>query len=105
MARVRASQASKTRSRSSRQSLSKASGTGRIPSLADVGTMHREIRTVLGDLMGVEAAGTVRILYGGSMNAGNAADLLTIDDVDGGLVGGASLTASAFVPIIEAAAR
>jgi len=82
-----------------------AIGTGRIPSMADVGAMHREIRAVLAELLGAARAGTVRILYGGSMNAGNAADLLAVPDVDGGLVGGASLTAAAFVPIIEAAAE
>jgi triosephosphate isomerase len=81
-----------------------AIGTGRIPSLEDVGTMHGAIRRDLVDLLGVERAAKVRILYGGSMNAGNAADLLAVLDVDGGLVGGASLTAEAFVPIIEAAA-
>jgi triosephosphate isomerase len=81
-----------------------AIGTGRIPSLEDVGTMHGAIRRDLIDLLGAERAATVRVLYGGSMNAGNAADLLAVPDVDGGLVGGASLTAAAFVPIIEAAA-
>jgi triosephosphate isomerase (TIM) len=81
-----------------------AIGTGRIPSMDDVATMHAAIRADLVDLLGAERAETVRILYGGSMNAGNAADLLAVANVDGGLVGGASLTAAAFVPIIEAAA-
>jgi triosephosphate isomerase len=81
-----------------------AIGTGRIPSMEDVGVMHGEIRAVLTEVLGAERAEAVRILYGGSMNAGNAADLLAVPDVDGGLVGGASLTAAAFVPIIEAAA-
>ena len=81
-----------------------AIGTGRIPSMEDVRVMHLEIRAVLSDLLGADRAETVRILYGGSMNAGNAADLLAVPNVDGGLVGGASLTAAAFVPIIEAAA-
>ncbi|HEX8447801.1 MAG TPA: triose-phosphate isomerase [Sphingomonas sp.] len=80
-----------------------AIGTGRIPSLADVGEMHAAIRARLSAVLGREAAG-VRILYGGSMNGGNAADLLAVPDVDGGLVGGASLTAAQFVPIIRAAA-
>jgi triosephosphate isomerase len=80
-----------------------AIGTGRIPSVEDVGAMHGAIRRDLVDLLGEGRAATVRILYGGSMNAGNAADLLAVPDVDGGLVGGASLTALAFVPIIEAA--
>lgn len=81
-----------------------AIGTGRIPSMEDVRVMHLEIRAVLSDLLGADRAETVRILYGGSMNAANAADLLAVANVDGGLVGGASLTAAAFVPIIEAAA-
>ncbi|WBO23672.1 triose-phosphate isomerase [Sphingomonas abietis] len=81
-----------------------AIGTGLIPSLADVGAMHRVIRGVLIELLGAERAATVRILYGGSMTGDNAADLLAIPDVDGGLVGGASLKAATFVPIIAAAA-
>ncbi len=62
--------------------------------------MHAALRAQLGD-----AGAAVRILYGGSMNGDNAADLLALADVDGGLVGGASLTAAKFVPIIEAAAQ
>lgn len=80
-----------------------AIGTGRIPTLDDVAAMHVAIRAKLASLIGDEADG-VRILYGGSMNGDNAADLLAIDDVDGGLVGGASLSADKFVPIIEAGA-
>ena len=49
------------------------------------------------------AADAVRILYGGSVTAANAADILALDNVDGALVGGASLTADKFAPIIEAA--
>ncbi|MFD1950917.1 triose-phosphate isomerase [Sphingomonas arantia] len=81
-----------------------AIGTGRVPSIADVTEMHAMIRTRLSAKLGAETAAAVRILYGGSMNAGNAAALLAVADVDGGLVGGASLTADAFVPIIRAAA-
>ena len=80
-----------------------AIGTGRTPSAADVADMHAAIRAKLVDLLGGEGAG-VRILYGGSMNPKNAAELLAVPDVDGGLVGGASLTAAQFVPIIEAGA-
>ncbi|WP_076071307.1 triose-phosphate isomerase [Sphingomonas montana] len=80
-----------------------AIGTGRVPSIADVAEMHGAIRTRLSAKLGAAAAGGVRILYGGSMNGANAAALLAVADVDGGLVGGASLTAAAFVPIIEAA--
>ncbi|NNC73835.1 MAG: triose-phosphate isomerase [Sphingomonadaceae bacterium] len=80
-----------------------AIGTGRIPTIDDVAAIHAAIRAKLGDIIGGEADG-VRILYGGSMNGDNASDLLAVDNVDGGLVGGASLSADKFVPIIEAAA-
>jgi triosephosphate isomerase len=80
-----------------------AIGTGRIPTLDDVAAMHATIRKELADMIG-DAAEGIRILYGGSMNGDNAADLLAIDNVDGGLVGGASLSHDKFVPIIEAAA-
>ncbi len=80
-----------------------AIGTGRVPSVEDVGAMHRAIRAQLLQSYGEEAA-IVRILYGGSVNAGNAAELLAADEVGGALVGGASLTADAFLPIVIAAA-
>jgi triosephosphate isomerase len=80
-----------------------AIGTGRVPSVADVGAMHQTIRTVLVKTYG-EAGEGVRILYGGSVNAGNAAELLAADEVGGALVGGASLTAESFTAIIGAAA-
>lgn len=81
-----------------------AIGTGRTPSRADVADMHGLIRAKLVGLLGGEGA-AVRILYGGSVKPDNAADLMAVDDVDGALVGGASLTAAQFVPIIEAAAE
>jgi triosephosphate isomerase len=80
-----------------------AIGTGRVPSVEDVGAMHRAIRAKLVAIYGEAAAG-VRILYGGSVNAGNAVELLAADEVAGALVGGASLTAEAFTAIIGAAA-
>ena len=80
-----------------------AIGTGRTPSTADVAEMHAAIRTKLGALLGGEGA-AVRILYGGSVKPDNAKELLSVADVDGALVGGASLTAAQFVPIIEGAA-
>lgn len=80
-----------------------AIGTGRVPTLDDVAAMHAVIRAKLADMIGDEAD-DVRILYGGSMNGDNAADLLAVANVDGGLVGGASLSADKFVPIIEAGA-
>jgi triosephosphate isomerase len=80
-----------------------AIGTGRTATPADVAEMHAAIRAALLARFG-DAGGRVRILYGGSVNAANAAELLAAADVDGALVGGASLTAALFVPIIEAAA-
>ncbi|HEX6374873.1 MAG TPA: triose-phosphate isomerase [Allosphingosinicella sp.] len=81
-----------------------AIGTGKVASPSDVAAMHAAIRRALVDRFG-EAGGRLRILYGGSVNAANAAELFAVDNVDGALVGGASLTAAQFVPIIEAAAR
>jgi len=79
-----------------------AIGTGRVPSVDDVGAMHRAIRAKLVETYG-EAGEGVRILYGGSVNAGNAAELLAAEEVGGALVGGASLTAESFTAIIVAA--
>jgi triosephosphate isomerase (TIM) len=79
-----------------------AIGTGRTPSTADVAEMHAAIRARLITLLG-EAGSAVRILYGGSVKPGNAAELMAVADVDGALVGGASLKAADFVPIIAAA--
>lgn len=77
-----------------------AIGTGRTASVDDIAAMHGAIRAALGD-----AGEEMAILYGGSVNAENAAEILALEDVDGALVGGASLTAAKFAPIIEAAAR
>jgi triosephosphate isomerase len=79
-----------------------AIGTGRIPEMADVKEMHGAIRSVLVDRYGAIGKG-VRILYGGSMNGDNAAELLAIENVDGGLIGGASLSRAKFEPILAAA--
>ena len=68
-----------------------AIGTGKTPTMAEVAAAHAHIRKVLGGLM-AEAAG-VRLLYGGSVKGSNAAELLAAGDVDGALVGGASLKA------------
>lgn len=81
-----------------------AIGTGRVPSVSDVGAMHRAIRAKLVEIYG-EPGESVRILYGGSVKADNAAELLAADDVGGALVGGASLTAESFVGIVGAAAQ
>jgi triosephosphate isomerase len=79
-----------------------AIGTGRTPTADDVAAMHGAIRAKLRALIG-EEADRVRILYGGSVTPDNARELLHVADVDGALVGGASLTAAKFVPIIAAA--
>jgi len=78
-----------------------AIGTGKTPTVAEVSAAHAHIRGVLGRLMG-EAAG-VRLLYGGSVKGSNAAELLAAGDVDGALVGGASLNAGEFLAIAKAA--
>jgi triosephosphate isomerase len=80
-----------------------AIGTGRTPTVADVAAMHGAIRATLIDLLGDDAS-AMRVLYGGSVTAENAPSLLGAGDVDGALVGGASLTAAKFVPIVEAGA-
>jgi triosephosphate isomerase len=79
-----------------------AIGTGRIPTMDAVAAMHGALRDALATRVGPDAQ-AIRILYGGSMTGENAADLMAIADVDGGLVGGASLTAEKFAPIIAAA--
>ena len=79
-----------------------AIGTGRVPSVEDVSAMHRTIRAKLVEIYG-DAGADVRILYGGSVNAENAVDLLGADEVGGALVGGASLTAESFIAIVGAA--
>ena len=78
-----------------------AIGTGRTPTLAEVAEVHKFIRKKLTGRFGDDGA-KVRILYGGSMKPGNAADLLAIPHVNGGLVGGASLKAKDFFGIISA---
>lgn len=79
-----------------------AVGTGRVPSVADVAAIHAAIRADLVETYG-EAGKGVRILYGGSVTAANAASLLAVENVGGALVGGASLTAESFGAIIAAA--
>ncbi len=81
-----------------------AIGTGRTPSLDDIGQMHASIRKQLVSIFG-SAGADVRILYGGSVKADNAAEILHVDEVGGALVGGASLTAESFLGIIVAAAE
>ena len=80
-----------------------AIGTGKIPTMPEIAEMHAAIRAKLGERYG-EDGGQVRILYGGSVKASNAGEIFAIRDVDGALVGGASLKAADFVPIVAAAA-
>jgi triosephosphate isomerase len=79
-----------------------AIGTGRTPTQADVAAMHAYIRSALIERLGDAGAG-LRILYGGSVKAENAALLLRVPEVGGALVGGASLQAEAFIAIARAA--
>lgn len=81
-----------------------AIGTGRTPSIDDIAAMHRKIRKQLVAMYG-DAGADVRILYGGSVKADNAAEILRAEEVGGALVGGASLTAESFLRIIVAAAE
>lgn len=78
-----------------------AIGTGLVPTVGDVEAMHAQIRRVLGERLGGDANG-VRILYGGSVKPDNAVELLGAADVDGALVGGASLKAADFLAIAAA---
>jgi triosephosphate isomerase (TIM) len=78
-----------------------AIGTGKTPTTPEVAAAHAHIRKVLGGLTAEAAA--MRLLYGGSVNSRNAAELLAAADVDGALVGGASLKADDFLAIAKAA--
>lgn len=79
-----------------------AIGTGLTASPEQIGEVHDAIRAALNNRFGDQAASTP-ILYGGSMKPGNAAEILAVNDVDGGLIGGASLKAADFLAIYAAA--
>ena len=79
-----------------------AIGTGKTATAAQAQEMHAFIRKTLEGKYGQEIADNTSILYGGSANAGNAKELFSNPDVDGGLIGGASLGVDKFMPIIEA---
>lgn len=79
-----------------------AIGTGRTAKASDAQEVHRAIREHLATSKGASWAETVRILYGGSVKPSNAEELLSEPDIDGALVGGASLAGDSFVPIIDA---
>jgi len=81
-----------------------AIGTGRVATLEQAGEVHRFIRGWIEENYSRDAAAAVRIQYGGSVKPGNAAELLADPDIDGALVGGASLDAAQFGGIIQALA-
>jgi triosephosphate isomerase len=76
-----------------------AIGTGKTATPQDAQEIHEFTRGVIAGMFGEEAAQKIIIQYGGSMNAGNAAALLAQKDIDGGLIGGASLKADTFAPV------
>ena len=80
-----------------------AIGTGQTATAQQAGEVCQSIRTVIRKLYDARVARAVTIQYGGSMNAQNAAELLAQPDIDGGLIGGASLKAADFAEIINAA--
>ena len=79
-----------------------AIGTGLTPTADDVAEAHAHIREKLSEGLGASVAGKIRILYGGSVKPSNAVELLGVKNVDGALVGGASLKAADFLAIAEA---
>jgi triosephosphate isomerase len=82
-----------------------AIGTGKVARPEDAQEMHAAIRARLGERVGASAAAGVRIVYGGSVKADNAPELMAEPDIDGALVGGASLDAKGFAAIVRAAIR
>jgi triosephosphate isomerase (TIM) len=81
-----------------------AIGSGQTPGLDQIGEMHGAVRGGLAERFGAQARG-IRILYGGSVKPTNAAEILSVPDVDGALVGGASLKAGEFLAIVRAAPK
>jgi triosephosphate isomerase len=81
-----------------------AIGTGMTPSIDDAENVNRTIRSLVASLYDSQFASGVRILYGGSMKPGNAAEFIASPEIDGGLIGGASLSTDDFVAICRAVA-
>ncbi|GGB96700.1 triosephosphate isomerase [Marivita lacus] len=79
-----------------------AIGTGKVPTTDQIAEVHGFLREALTARFGKDTAGAIRLLYGGSVKASNAAEIFAVADVDGALVGGASLTAADFAPIVNA---
>ena len=82
-----------------------AIGTGLTATAEQANEVNGAIRALIGELYGKAAADKIVVQYGGSMNAGNADELLAQYDVDGGLIGGASLVAEKFAAIVAAASK
>jgi len=78
-----------------------AIGTGKTATSGQAQDVHRFIRNLVEKLFGKKIAGSVRILYGGSVKPENVKELMSMPDVDGALVGGASLSAEKFAEIIK----
>lgn len=78
-----------------------AIGTGKTASPQQAQEMHKHIRNIFAEIYNKQIADDISILYGGSVNAKNAKELFACDDIDGGLVGGASLKADEFITIIK----
>lgn len=82
-----------------------AIGTGKTATPDDIEAMHKAIRGLLDETYGEEASSAVRILYGGSVKPDNAKEILSLPEVGGALVGGASLSAESFLGIVVAASE
>jgi triosephosphate isomerase len=79
-----------------------AIGTGKTATSEQAQEVHAFIRGIIRDMVGDQAAAGLRIQYGGSMKPANAKELLSQPDIDGGLIGGASLDANSFISIVKA---
>ncbi|NDW45713.1 triose-phosphate isomerase [Ruegeria sp. PrR005] len=79
-----------------------AIGTGKVPTLEQIAEVHDALRGQLVGRYGAETGHAIRLLYGGSVKPGNAAEIFAVSNVDGALVGGASLSAADFSPIVKA---
>ncbi len=80
-----------------------AIGTGKTATPEDAQAVHANIRKLIAGMYGTDTAERIRIMYGGSVKAANALDLFKAPDIDGGLIGGASLKVGEFAPIVRAA--
>lgn len=82
-----------------------AIGTGQNATPQQANEMHKHIRSVIAKLYNKNSADSIKILYGGSLNDKNCKELLSESDIDGGLIGGASLKADSFIEIIKATSK